>query len=547
MRRMTKGRTALSAATAVVVTGGTFGLAGAASAAPTPVDVRAGQLSSWDASTTAPMPSGWFLQKDNQLGAGTVEVVADTSAGAGGDGSLHLATPAAADKVALQNAPATATKLADATGGYSYRINSGAQPAIYQITVNCGSGELSKGFTSLNLKVDDATAGPDWTTVDITTAKFWTSRTINADGTTAAASADPVGDGFKGGYDQPGHTLAEFAAVCTGDVETYGVSMGSQQPGLDSSVDGISFGTEATNFEYVTVPRYAGADRIGTAVAASKAKFAAGAAKAVVLASSDVFADAVSGGPLAGAKGGPLLLTKPTTLSQSTADEIKRVLPADGTVYVLGGPAAITAGVENSVKALGVKTERLAGANRYETAVAVAKAIGTVGTVFLTTGTDFPDALSAGPAAVHVAEAAVLLTHGSTMAPATEEYLKSGDVKVTYAVGGPAAKAAPSAQAINGADRFETAVLTAKRFFDDTDTVTFASGEDFPDALSGGAYAGLVDAPVVLLRGSGVPAVVKSYLDSRYLQLETAALFGGPVALSDATLALVEHSLNYGS
>jgi putative cell wall-binding protein len=203
--------------------------------------------------------------------------------------------------------------------------------------------------------------------------------------------------------------------------------------------------------------------------------------------------------------------------------------------------------VENAVKALGAKTVRLAGSDRYETAVAVAKEIGTVGTVFLTTGTDYPDALSAGPAAVHVAEAAVLLTHGSVMAPATAAYLKASPAKVTYAVGGPAAKAAPTAQAINGADRFETAVLTAKRFFDDTATLAFASGEDFPDALSGGAYAGLVDAPVVLLKQSGVPAVVKTYLDGRYLQFEAASLFGGPVALSDATLKSIEHSLNYGS
>jgi putative cell wall-binding protein len=203
--------------------------------------------------------------------------------------------------------------------------------------------------------------------------------------------------------------------------------------------------------------------------------------------------------------------------------------------------------VENAVKALGAKTVRLAGSDRYETAVAVAKEIGTVGTVFLTTGTDYPDALSAGPAAVHVAEAAVLLTHGSVMAPATAAYLQANPVTVTYAVGGPAAKAAPTAQAINGADRFETAVLTAKRFFPDTETLTFASGEDFPDALSGGAYAGLVDAPVVLLKKSGVPGTVKSYLDGSYTRFDTAVLFGGPVALPDSTLAGVEHSLNFGS
>jgi hypothetical protein len=53
--------------------------------------------------------------------------------------------------------------------------------------------------------------------------------------------------------------------------------------------------------------RIAGATRIDTAIAASQDDFAAGAATAVVIARDDEFPDALSGGPLAANKGGPLL------------------------------------------------------------------------------------------------------------------------------------------------------------------------------------------------------------------------------------------------
>ena len=47
------------------------------------------------------------------------------------------------------------------------------------------------------------------------------------------------------------------------------------------------------------------------------------------------FADAPAGVPLAACKQGPLLLTDPTALTKTTENEIKRVLPAGGTVYAL--------------------------------------------------------------------------------------------------------------------------------------------------------------------------------------------------------------------
>ena len=121
-----------------------------------------------------------------------------------------------------------------------------------------------------------------------------------------------------------------------------------------------------------SVHRYAGDDRYQTSSAVSQKVWADAVAddsprlqaKAVVLASGEGFADALAGVPLAAYKQGPLLLTEPAGLTKTTEDEIKRVLPAGATVYVLGGQAAISSAVDSQLRADGYQVTRYAGADR---------------------------------------------------------------------------------------------------------------------------------------------------------------------------------------
>lgn len=123
----------------------------------------------------------------------------------------------------------------------------------------------------------------------------------------------------------------------------------------------------------ISLTRIAGKSRDLTSVAASQSAFpAAGSARAVVLASDADFPDALAGTPLAVAKAGPLLLTTPTSLDAAVGSEISRVLPRGDAVYVLGGDAALSASVSQSVAAMGYQIVRLAGSDRYGTALAVA-------------------------------------------------------------------------------------------------------------------------------------------------------------------------------
>ena len=288
-----------------------------------------------------------------------------------------------------------------------------------------------------------------------------------------------------------------------------------------------------------TVKRISGLNRILTAVEASKALFdnvgQPRAASGVVLASSQGFADGVSGVPLAAALHGPLLLTPGSSLDPATAAEIIRILPQGGPVDVLGGVGAISANVVSTLTGLGFTVTRLGGADRFATAVAVAEKMPGATTVLLTSGLIFPDALSAGPAAAH-ANGVVLMTQGPTMPSATEAYLVAHPGAEVFAVGGDAAKAAPGTPAdhqLVGRDRYETGTMVASHFFDHPARLTFASGQDFPDALSGGAYAALLQSPILLVPAASVPAVVTAYLKANVGGVTDSALVGGPGVVTE--------------
>ena len=285
--------------------------------------------------------------------------------------------------------------------------------------------------------------------------------------------------------------------------------------------------------EAARVGRVAGPDRIATAVAVSQDSFPNGHASAVVLARADDYPDALVGGPLAAAKNAPLLLTQGAQLPAATATELSRVLPTGGTVYVLGGTAAVPTSIETQLTALGYQVVRYSGADRYATAATVAAALGNPATVLLATGTNFPDALAAGPAAAHV-HGAILLTSGSTMPKVTADYVAAAHS--VYAIGGPAAAAVPTAIAIVGTDRYATAAAVAAKFFPTSTTVGVATGAGFPDALAGGAQLALLGAPLLLSSQAAVPASTTGYLGSDHSALTNIYVYGGAAVLNDGVV-----------
>lgn len=284
-------------------------------------------------------------------------------------------------------------------------------------------------------------------------------------------------------------------------------------------------------------------NRIGTAIAVSKSDYAAGNAQSVVVARNDVYADALTGGPLAAAKQGPLLLTEPSKLNSATAAEMQRVLPAGGTVYLLGGNAALAPNVANAIQALGYKVVRVSGPTRFATAVAVARQLGNPKVDFLATGLNFPDALSAGPAAV-AQQAAILLSNGSSQSAVTAAYLASSQPATVYAVGGEACQADPQAICVADTDRFGTAVAVAQKFFPNPSTIGVATGLDFPDALAADPALGLEGSPIILVNPNvPLPANTLSYLSSTK-SVRNIQVFGGSAAVSQSVVQQVLSALS---
>jgi L,D-peptidoglycan transpeptidase YkuD (ErfK/YbiS/YcfS/YnhG family) len=296
----------------------------------------------------------------------------------------------------------------------------------------------------------------------------------------------------------------------------------------------------------LSVRRISGTDAIGTSIAVSQAEFpAAGSARAVVLARSDFFSDALVGGPLAAKVGGPLLITPgaqlATALDPRVEAEIQRVLPAGDTVYLLGGDLALSPNIDTTLEGLGYTVVREAGADEYATAVDIAEALGNPATVFEATGLNFPDALSAVPAAIAVG-GAVLLTDGTTQAPETAAYLAAHPADARYAVGGPlaAAGADPGAHAVYGPDPYGTSAAVAGTFFPQATAFGAATGADFPDALSGGVFMGApaTRGPVLLVPPAGpLPSAIAGYLAGVASTLTEGYLFGGPLAVGNDVFA----------
>jgi hypothetical protein len=167
----------------------------------------------------------------------------------------------------------------------------------------------------------------------------------------------------------------------------------------------------------LTVERIAGRDRYETAARLATAFVdVRGFGDRILLAAGEhpvpdrQWPDALVATPAAMAWSAPLLLVKPTEIPAPTDGVIRDLSP--GHAIVLGGPATIDHAVESELRERVPAVDRIAGKDRYATAVAVAERIGTVPqVVVIATGGRFPDALAAGPSAVAWGGVVLLTPH----------------------------------------------------------------------------------------------------------------------------------------
>ncbi|MFC7431476.1 MULTISPECIES: choice-of-anchor G family protein [unclassified Agrococcus] len=162
---------------------------------------------------------------------------------------------------------------------------------------------------------------------------------------------------------------------------------------------------------------------------------------------------------------------------------------------------------------------RLGGPERFSTAVEISRDAFPFGAdvVYIANAVNFPDALSAAPAAAQQ-DAPLLVTRREYLEPVVIEELERleperivivGDVNsVSANVEQQAAGLSGEVVRLGGADRFETSRLIAEYAFQGAAEAYVATGFNFPDALTAGAAAGSVGAPMLLTHGATPPAAL---------------------------------------
>ena len=315
----------------------------------------------------------------------------------------------------------------------------------------------------------------------------------------------------------------------------------------------------------VPVDRLQGPDRYATSIAISRSTFPTATTAAAVIVNGKNFPDALSASGLAGAVRGPVLLTDGEHFTTPLSNELHRLGVTH--IYVLAGTTVVTpdlvTGLATVVGAGNV--ERIWGQDRYDTSAAVARKVALLKgasfahTVFLATGTNFPDAMSASPYAYGNAFPVLLTRPGALPGPVATAL---GDLSVnrvtiaggTGAIANSVASAveavtgAGSSTRVNGQDRYNTATLMANfstaNGWATQAFVGVASGETFADALSGGAATGFRGGVLVLVGEDEVPPTTSSYLANYQPLVKRAAIFGGPGAVSEGVRAQVYGRLN---
>lgn len=253
---------------------------------------------------------------------------------------------------------------------------------------------------------------------------------------------------------------------------------------------------------------YQGADRYETAALIAIDS----GSKDITIVSGENFPDALSAINL----GNPVLLAKVNEIPQATVDALLTIVP--DSITIIGGEDVISSEVATQLETyikpiyakikgdgshadlrvtLHPKAARIAGADRYETNALTITTVGIPLTV--ASGENYPDALSASNLGN------VVLVKQNEVPAVTVQAIIDAEAYAITIVGGEAVISAEveteletylhpldvtfgethSIQRLAGADRYETNFLTIGDF----SRLTFATGENFPDALAA-AYVG---------------------------------------------------------
>lgn len=340
-----------------------------------------------------------------------------------------------------------------------------------------------------------------------------------------------------------------------------GQSSSSSASGTSSSSgsSGSSSGKPTTNS--IVYKAANGKNRYNTMELVVKDAFSKGSCQEAVLATGTNFPDALAASGLAGSlarstgKPVPVIITSGTSLSS----EARSLLSYVGAkhVYIAGGTGALSSTVENQVRSMGIRTDRMAGANRSATAVQMAKTMPTRSkTCIIATGANYADALSISPYAYATASPIFLVEKGA-LSSLSISAIKSGKYTRAIIVGGSAVvptsvsaqlRAAGVSQVgrWSGANRYVTSSIIAKNSIAEG-ALTYsgayiATGKNFPDALCASSCAAESKATLLLV-DDGARTCIDSVMVPKKTSVRKINYVGGTGVVSTATRNYIKQKL----
>ena len=292
----------------------------------------------------------------------------------------------------------------------------------------------------------------------------------------------------------------------------------------------------------LSVTRISGSDRYDTSVNISEyMKTYMKPYKNIVVASGEIFPDAISAGILSCHLESPLLLVKRNTIPEVVENNIREMKNLNYTA-VVGGESTITRNVENNLSKYSKKKIRIAGKDRYITSQLSESSLDTIlngypGTasdiVDVYNGNNYSDALAATPFMYNNYRKGedklaliAIRPNGNTselirMVFGGENSVNKYKEKYRFA----------------GQDRYKTAVEIAKAYKNllkmDIDTIVLASGEDYPDALCAGPLASSKNAAILLTNSKTLNEDTREYIKSN-TNIKNIIIVGGEKSISSS-------------
>lgn len=199
-----------------------------------------------------------------------------------------------------------------------------------------------------------------------------------------------------------------------------------------------------------------------------------------------------------------------------------------------------------------ISSVRLGGSTRYDTMAAIADAgFASSDTVVLTSGENFPDALSASSLAGTYKAPVIMTSRDSLSEQAKFEIERLGASKV-FIIGSPTAISTSvesmlrdmglTTERIAGSNRQETAAKVAAKTADakSPSTVIVASGENFPDALSISPYAYAKGYPIYLTEDRGALSLSTLKAIQSLGTVERVIIVGSSTVVSESSESQLE-------